>query len=279
MVIVILVLLGLCFGSFAEALVWRIHEQSKPKKERVTANKDDLSMVKGRSMCASCQHTLAWYDLLPLVSWLSLGGKCRYCHKPIGWQPPLLELATACLFVLSYLVWPATLIGLGRWTEFVIWLAFVVGFVALVVYDLRWMLLPDRIVYPLLVLATVQVLLRVFIFHHDGWTLFTSFWGFICLGGLFYMLFQLSSGKWIGGGDVKLGFVLGILVGGPMSAILLLFIASLLGTLVSAPMLVSKRLKHSNRIPFGPFLIIAAIIVQLFGRTIVSWYTGHFLYL
>jgi prepilin signal peptidase PulO-like enzyme (type II secretory pathway) len=278
MVIVILIVLGLCFGSFAEALTWRLHEQAKPRKKRA-ASDDKLSMLKGRSMCSHCHHKLVWYDLLPLVSWLSLKGKCRYCHKPIGWQAPALELSTAGLFAVSYAFWPVALQGAGRWFEFAIWLIFIVGFVALVAYDLKWMLLPDKIVYPLLGLAILQVLVRVFVLRFDDWTLMTSFWGFICLGGLFYMLFQLSGGKWIGGGDVKLGFVLGILVGGPMAAILLLFIASVLGTAVSAPMLLSKRINRTNRIPFGPFLILATIIVQLFGSLITSWYAGQFIYL
>lgn len=277
MVIVILVMLGLCFGSFTEALIWRIHQQSKPKKKRVASDRE-LSMVKGRSMCPSCQHSLAWYDLVPVLSWLSLKGRCRYCQKSIGYQAPLLEISMALLFVVSYLAWPVALHGIEPWIDLGIWLIFLVGFMALLVYDLRWMLLPDRIVFPLLGLAIAQVLLHAVLLGGGWHVIWTALWGFLCLGGLFYGLFQLSSGKWIGGGDVKLGFVLGIVVGGPILAFLVLFIASLLGSLSALPLAVmsdSKKLK--KRIAFGPFLVVAAIIVQLFGHVIIDWYQRKFL--
>lgn len=272
MTIAILIGLGLCFGSFSEALIWRIHEQSKPKKKRIISNRD-LSITKGRSMCARCYRRLEWYDLLPLFSWLSLKGKCRYCHAPIGWQAPLLELATASLFVVSYLVWPG---GQPRqieaWVLYCFWSVILVGLVALVVYDMRWMLLPDRIVYFLLGLVLVRLIVQA-TFLHGGLGLVTSaIWGFLCLGGLFYVLFQVSDGKWIGGGDVKLGFVLGILVGGPLSSLLLLFIASSAGSLASIPLLLASKLKKSSRLPFGPLLIVATIIVVLFGTNIIHWY-------
>ena len=100
-VIIILAWLGLCAGSFVNALVWRLHEQKRSKK----ADKK-LSILNGRSMCVHCRHELTWYDLIPLFSWLLLRGKCRYCKKPISWQYPIVELATAAVFVLSYIFWP-----------------------------------------------------------------------------------------------------------------------------------------------------------------------------
>ena len=98
LLIVIFFVLGVCFGSFVNALVWRIHEQSKPKKKRAASDKE-LSVVSGRSMCPNCKHTLSTKDLLPVISWLTLGGKCRYCSKPISWQYPSVEMLTALLFV------------------------------------------------------------------------------------------------------------------------------------------------------------------------------------
>ncbi len=95
-------------------------------------------------------------------------------------------------------------------------------------------------------------------------------------GGIFYVLFQASSGKWIGGGDVKLGWVLGLVVATPARSLLLIFAASVLGSLISLPLLAAKRLKPTSVIPFGPFLILAAIVVQLFGHTILYWYQRNF---
>jgi len=104
MIVVVLVVLGLCLGSFVNALVWRIHEQDRltgKKKKPHKKQLDRLSILHGRSMCPDCHHELKPKDLVPLFSWLSLHGKCRYCHKPISWQYPVVELLTAGLFVFS----------------------------------------------------------------------------------------------------------------------------------------------------------------------------------
>src|SRR5580700_9634934 len=120
MIIVVLAVLGLCLGSFVNALVWRLHEQSNPKQK--TKNKkqkakqlsaNELSILRGRSMCPDCHHQLAAKDLVPVISWLDLRGKCRYCHRPISIQYPLVELATAGLFVFSYFFWPLAFNGVG----------------------------------------------------------------------------------------------------------------------------------------------------------------------
>ena len=99
MVVVLLVLLGLCFGSFVNAFVWRFHMQASAKTKIAKAK---YSIVRGRSVCVDCKHQLASKDLLPVVSWLALKGKCRYCKKPIHWQYPLIELITARVLWYSY---------------------------------------------------------------------------------------------------------------------------------------------------------------------------------
>ncbi len=270
MIIAVLIILGLCFGSFVNALVWRLHEQDKPKKKRA-ASDDDLSIVKGRSMCPHCKHTLAASDLLPLFSWLFLGGKCRYCRKPIGWQYPLVEAATAVLFVASYLWWPQGFDNRGIF-ELAIWLVALVAFMALIVYDLRWMLLPNKIVFPLTGLAIFKVFGVAILFGGGVHSILNALFGLLIAGGIFYVLFQVSDGKWIGGGDVKLGFALGLLLGGPTLAMLMLFVASLLGTLVALPGLLAKRLKRTSVLPFGPFLILGTMITMLFGTALITWY-------
>jgi prepilin signal peptidase PulO-like enzyme (type II secretory pathway) len=277
MIMVILVLLGICFGSFVNALVWRLYQQSLPKKKRA-ASDGELSISKGRSMCPHCQHTLAWYDLLPVISWASLGGKCRYCLKSISWQYPVVELASALLFVASYIWWPYTFDDRGVWL-LIIWLTSLIGLIALVIYDIKWMLLPNKIVFPLLAIAVAGVLGDVFVFNGGLHSLLMALASLAIAGGIFYMLFQLSAGKWIGGGDVKLGFALGLLLGGPGEAFLMLFFASILGLLFSLPVVLLKKSKLSSKIPFGPFLILATIIVKLFGGGIMTWYTRTFLYL
>jgi len=226
-------------------------------------------------MCVYCGHMLAWYDLVPVLSWLSLGGKCRYCRKSISWQYPVVELVTAALFIVSYLHWQYGFDTQGI-VQLGFWIVFLTGFVALVVYDLRWMLLPDRIVRPLQILAGVY-LLFVAAISQDVQIVLGAIWGVLFSAGLFYVLFQVSAGKWIGGGDVKLAVVLGTLIGGPVNALLMLFIASVFGSLVGLPLMLLGKAKRNTRIPFGPFLILATIIVYLFGASLIDFYKRQLL--
>ena len=129
-------------------------KKKQPTKQQLAK----LSILKGRSMCPHCKHELAAKDLVPVLSWLYLRGKCRYCGKPID-DTPLVEAATAALFAISYLGWPGPLDTGLQWLIFAVWLIFVVMFVALAVYDLRWLLLPNRVVYPLILLAIADVFL------------------------------------------------------------------------------------------------------------------------
>lgn len=266
MIFVVLSLLGLCLGSFANAVVWRVHQQAQTKSKSKNKN---LSIVKGRSQCPHCGHKLQAQDLIPILSWVELRGRCRYCQAKIGWQYPIVELAMVGLFIVSYLQWPYGF-GFAGSMAFVTWLIITVILVCLTVYDIRWMLLPDRMIAPLTVLAVVLV----------GWLSIvernTNFaWGplagALVLSGLFYGLFQVSKGKWIGGGDVKIAVALGLISGGVLESVLLLFIASLLGTFVGVPLMFAGK-KASNKIAFGPFLIISTYIVFLWGPHMISWY-------
>lgn len=265
MIIVFLAVLGLMFGSFVNALVWRLHKQSKSKKPT-----EKYSITKGRSMCVDCGHTLGAKDLVPVFSWLYLKGKCRYCKKPISWQYPAVELLTAVVFVASYIFWPADF-NLVEYLILALWLACTVGFMALIIYDIRWMLLPNKIVFPLYFVALAVLVLR-FIQNPELSIILGTLAGILVGGGIFYILFQVSKGKWIGGGDVKLGFLLGALAGTAQYSFLLLFMASVLGVLFILPSLLTGKLKKSTRIPFGPFLITGCIIVVLFGNRIITWY-------
>ena len=273
-----MVLLGLSLGSFINALVWRLHEQSK-KSSKLKAQSSKLSIMHGRSMCPNCEHELAVSDLIPVVSWLALRGKCRYCPKPISWQYPLVELLTALLFTLSYLSWPhfqGRTLEMGEVVVFGLWLLSLTGLVALAVYDLRWMLLPNKIIFPLYGVATLMIIVQA-LQDSSAKPLASAAGGVLIGGGIFYILFQVSKGKWIGGGDVKLGFLLGALVGGPLSAAIMLFLASLIGSLFGGSLLLTHRISRGTRIPFGPFLIIAAIVVVLFGQQLSDWYIDTFI--
>jgi prepilin signal peptidase PulO-like enzyme (type II secretory pathway) len=271
----ILIVAGLCFGSFVNALVWRLHEQSSGKGKN-KGKGGDLSITRGRSMCPKCRHELTARDLVPVLSWVFLNGKCRYCHKPISPQYPLVELATAGVFLASYVWWPQVFDAPQK-AVFVLWLAILTGLMALLVYDARWSLLPNRIIYPVAAIAAVQAVIAILSADEPVRALAGTLLGVLVGGGVFYALFQVSKGKWIGGGDVKLGFLLGLIVAGPGRAVLFIFFGSLLGSLVSIPLLATGRLKRTSVIPFGPFLIAAAVVTVLFGGDILDWYRHLFL--
>lgn len=286
MIIAVLAILGLIFGSFVNALVWRLHEGSelrsqlagleakqKPPAAKIVALKTKLqarSISKGRSMCPHCEHELAAKDLVPVLSWLYVRGRCRYCRQPISWQYPAVELLTAALFAVSFMSWPYGFHGAGLF-QFVLWLGFVVAFMALAVYDLRWFLLPDRIVVPVTLLAAVQTAVMALWLHS-----FSALWQPVAAAtvifGLFWLLFQVSNGAWIGGGDVKLAVALGLVAGTPLKAFLVIFLASLIGTVASLPSMRGSKDKLKLRIPFGPPLLLATAIVVLYGDRLVMWY-------
>lgn len=260
-IITILTLLGLCFGSFANAAVWRL----KQKKD----------IVKDRSECVHCHHKLAWYDLIPVLSWLQLKGRCRYCKKPISAQYPLVELAVAAYFVGSYLFWPTSLDTSLQIALFVLWLIYGIFLSILFVYDLRWYELPDRLTIPLIGLSLVGFALRVALWDDLSVASVTIdlVASLMSVAGLYYALYAVSKGKWVGFGDVKLGVFIGLVLGW-QAALLSVFLANLLGFLVVMPGLLSGKLKRNSRIPFGPLLIAGFIIAGLFGTKILGWYLG-----
>ncbi|HKU19219.1 MAG TPA: prepilin peptidase [Candidatus Saccharimonadales bacterium] len=260
MILVVLVLLGLALGSFVNALVWRLHE--------------GRSFVAERSECTHCHHKLAPKDLIPVVSWLLLKGKCRYCHRRIE-DTPIAELLVPGLMVLSYIVWPVPLHGVGLF-EFVLWCGFIVAFVALAIYDVRWYLLPDKLVFPVIGLAVFWVLAGWLAYHQPWQSAVGSLIGAAVIAGIFYALYRLSSGEWIGFGDVKLAIALGLLAGGALHALLILFVASFVGVLVALPLLVAGKANRKSHLPFGPLLLIGMFVVQLWGTSILDAYL-HFI--
>lgn len=274
MLVLIIFIFGLIFGSFVNALVWRVHKQSMAKHKKFKAR---YSISKGRSQCVNCGHRLAGADLIPVLSWLLLKGKCRYCKKPISREYPLVELLTASAFVISYTYWPYTFEALGI-AAFITWLACLVILIALLAYDLKWMLLPNRLVALVTGFAAINVIILA-INHHSPMAVVEATLGALLLTGLFWGLFELSKGNWIGGGDVKLAVALGLLAGSPLKAVLLLFVASLIGTVVSLPLLATKKSDLKAKIPFGPFLIVATVVIYLFGSSLINWYKHKILYL
>ena len=296
LIILILALLGLCFGSFVNALVFRLRKAEEPavisigNKLRALLRrlmtfdfkqapaKNRYSMWTGRSMCSRCEHPLAVQDLVPLFSWLALGGKCRYCKKPIK-DSPIVEAILPVVFVVSYLYWPQPLTEWYQLFGFVSFLAGVVGLAALFIYDVRWYLLPDKIIWPLVAIAGVNALVQAVAVQPQGdilGSILFYLYGLLPIAGLYWLIYTFSKGRMVGLGDVKLGLFIGLSLGWP-GALATLFLANLLGALYAAPLMLTGKLKRDSRIPFGPFLIIAYFIAAIWGGAIISWYTGGLL--
>lgn len=262
LLIIIFAVLGVCLGSFVNAAVWRI----KVKKD----------IVHDRSECVHCHHKLAAGDLIPIVSWLILGGKCRYCKKPISAQYPIVEAAVMAYFVLSYLLWPVVLDNTHAWIDFGLWLSYGVGLAILFVYDLKWYLLPDKVVWPLVALGVVDFV-NTGLLHQWSPTQFLA--EFILavgvIAGVYYLLYFISKGKWIGFGDVKLGLFMGLALGWQAGLVALL-LANVIGCLIVIPGLALGKLKRDSRIPFGPLLIIGFVLAGIWGHQLFDWYIGGF---
>lgn len=222
------------------------------------------SIVAGRSECENCHHRLGALDLVPVVSWLVLRGACRHCGARISPAAPALEAGLAGLFVLSYLCWPLGFDRPAALGSFGLWLVYLVVLAALVAYDLRWMVLPDRLVLPLIVLALVDAALRISVtsaFTLGGYTRHVL-GGTAALAGVYLLLYITSRGRLVGLGDIKLCLFAGIVLGWP-GALLTLGLSNVLGALVVLPALATGALTRKSRIPFGPFLAAGFVIAGL----------------
>jgi len=268
MYVLILLILGLCLGSFINAFVFRLHEKNNKKYSKV-----NLSILNGRSICPNCKHELTPLDLIPLFSWISLKGKCRYCSNHISAQYPIVELITALLFLLSYIYWPYAFGASGMFL-LCFWYVLLVGLISLAVYDFKWLILPNKLVLWMTVLWLMCLLIVNLLVDQFYGHLFLCLLSGLIIFGFFYLIFQVSNGKWIGGGDVKIGFLLGLIAATPINSLLIIFLASLLGTFYSLPSIVNKKRKMNSHIPFGPFLILATIAVFIFGARLVAWYSS-----
>ncbi len=282
-----LLVLGLCMGSFAGATVWRLRarqlvddkldgEQVDGKEYKKLLPLTKSTVTTDRSRCLRCGHDLAWYDLLPLVSWASTGGMCRYCHKRIGNFEPLIEIGVAVFFVASYVFWPEQLQTPLALLQFGLWLVVGVLLAILFAYDLKWFILPDRVVFLLIGIAAIIALLHIAGTPDVLSALVSVGLAVALLSGLYLLLWYVSKGAWIGFGDIKLGLGLALLLGRWELAFLTLFLANLIGCVIVLPGLLTGKLNRAAHIAFGPLFIAGFVIAALFGRFILEWFMHVF---
>lgn len=282
-IIIGLALVGLVMGSFAGASLWRLRARQlvEDKAEGEKVDKKEFKMLEplskvrlstDRSMCLHCGHHLKWYDLIPLFSWVATGGKCRYCHKKIGWFEPLIEIGVAVFFVTSYIFWPETIQTIPQMAYFTLWLIAGVFLAVLFAYDLKWSILPNRAMFPLIGVAAVAALFNIFGSLDPVGMLVSVVIAAFLLSGLYLILWIVSKGQWIGFGDVKLGLALALLLVDWKLAFLALFAANLIGCLIVIPGLLSGKLSRGTHVPFGPLLILGAVVAAWWGNAVLGWY-------
>lgn len=273
MILVFIVVIGVCLGSFVNAFVWRYYETRRLKgiKQEIhnkTQQLEDLSISKGRSMCPHCRHTLSAKDLVPIFSWLYLRGKCRYCKAPID-DTPAPEIIGGIVFGLSFIFWPFALSAYGL-ALFVVWLISLTIMLILGVYDARWKILPTPIVYTLAVIAAVFAVLRWFELDIAFSVVRDTLLSLIILWGFLRVIYFVSP-KMIGFGDVRLAIALGLFAGSPLGAMIVLFMASLAGLLWASPGIIRGRASLKSQLPFGPSLLIGCMVAVLWQESLVEW--------
>jgi len=283
---VILALIGMAMGSFAGAMVWRFKARQLDEYKNNHLDYDKVQykkikklinhkMLDDRSVCLNCSYQLRWFDMVPIFSWLYLRGKCRNCHHKIGATELLLEIGLASLFVLSFVFWPYALNSVLEVSSFILWLGALVGLAIMFVFDIKWFLLPNIVNFIVIAIGVVSVVIRIILSSDPGWTTLNALLSVLILSGLYYILHEVSKGKWVGYGDVKLGLGLGLLLADWQLAFLALFSANLVGTLIVVPMMLTGKLKRNSRVPFGPLLIVGFLVAQLWGSSIVEIYIAN----
>lgn len=273
---------GLVLGSFAGATVWRLRARQlvadKAAGEKVSAAElkrlKPLATTKlstDRSRCLSCKHELQWYDLLPLISWLSTGGTCRYCKQPIGYFEPLMEIGSAGLLVAFYHYW-LQLPQVDLWWLFAVWVVVLLLLVIQFAYDTKWFLLPDVIALPLIGLSVIVAGYAVLASNQPPVALISAAAAAGVIGGLYFGLWLVSGGRWVGLGDAKLGVALGLLLSDWRLALIALFLANLIGTIIVIPGMLTGKLSRKAHVPFGPLLIAGFFVTLFFGTQLLDWY-------
>lgn len=241
---------GTCVGSFLNVVVYRLNH--------------NLSPLKGRSFCPKCKKKIPWQDNLPLLSFIFLRGRCRFCHSPISWQYPLVELGTGTV---TYIVFRISYLAGGDILSTIYYLLITYALIALFVSDFRYQTIPDEIVYPIILISLLYSI------YYTPYALLTG----ISASLFFLALILVTRGQGMGMGDVKLAGLMGLVLGFP-GIIVAMMLAFLTGAFVGVILVLVGKKRFKEHIPFGPFLTTATWISLFWGQTIWQFYLEKFLF-
>ncbi len=278
LIFLIIFIFGTIVGSFLNVLIDRLPVGQNPWR--------------GRSRCDHCQKTLSPMDLIPLFSFLILKGKCRYCHKKLSWQYPLIEFATGLMFISIFnfsvkagssfagqfflLSGGQAIFNKFSIIQFVNLMSLIIifsSFLAIFVADIKFQIIPDELIISSLIGSLVLLFIRSVFFHI---LIYENFISAIGAAGFFLLIFILTKGKGMGFGDVKLAFILGLFLGYP-NILIGLYLAFLTGAVVSIILILGRIKKLKSKIAFGPFLLIGTIISYFYGGTIWTQFLKFFI--
>jgi prepilin signal peptidase PulO-like enzyme (type II secretory pathway) len=270
--IAIFFIIGLITGSFLGAVNWRL--------------KTAEDIVWKRSHCRHCKAKIRWYDNFPLLSFIILAGRCRDCKEKISWEYPLIELITGILFAavalkflgidgsLGFTASSSYVFTMSNVVDMAFWLFAVCYLVLIFFHDLDFMLIPDAAVYPAIVVTLayqywkyLESPLGIASFRNP---FVSALFAAIIAAAFFFLLIWMSRGKWIGGGDVKIGFLAGAMVGWP-KILFVLFFAYMIGAIVSLALIALEKKTWKSQIPFGPFIVTGIFLVMFFSDQIQFW--------
>ncbi len=254
-------IVGLIIGSFLNAVIYRLAKSE--------------SMIKKRSHCLKCGHVLAWYELVPVISFVIQRRRCRACSALISWQYPIVELATGaiCLLILKFFS-PFEFLNL-------VYLAYLMAVASLLivifVYDLKHYIVPDEIIYPAILVSSIWYLVSSIFFNlYTKYYLLNTFYSACGAAVVFATIFFISKGRWLGFGDVKLVFFMGLFLGWP-NILAALFFAFMLGGIIGIGLIALGKKTLKSQVPFGPFLVAGTFVAMFWGRGIINWYLNLFI--
>ncbi len=256
-ILLIVFIFGIIFGSFFNVLIDRLPRGESP--------------FKGRSHCDHCGRTISVADLVPILSYVRLNGKCRQCRKRLSIQYPLVEIFSGLLFAAVFLyVFTSAELDISNfytWFYFLSLLITASSFLVIFITDLKYHIIPDELIIGIAISAIIYNLLEK---TPLASLIIGSIFGF----GLFLLIYLVTKGKGMGFGDVKLALVLGILLGFP-AIITGIYIAFLTGGAVSLILILLRLKKFGQQIAFGPFLILGGVVSFFMSDYLVAQFLNY----
>ncbi len=244
LLLILIFFIGLVIGSFLNVVVYRL-----PRGK---------SIIWPGSTCPHCGRSIKPRDNIPILSFLLLGGRCRYCKNPISWRYPIVEASTAVLFLIIYL-------RFGWKLELALGIYFIIVLFTVALIDMEHQIIPNRIVIPAIGLgALIKFLL-------EPSAITQSLIGFL-VGGSFLLIVSILRRDAMGGGDIKLSAFMGLILG--LKVLLALFIAFVIGAIAGIFLILLKIKNRKELIPFGPFLAFGGLLTFLWWEEILNFYVS-----